>query len=119
MIAYFGVEPDFGLVPGTYKNPNDKRGKKLIKSGKCPIYDWWNVNQVKNVSKQKTEQTCQMPVEVMRRCVGVTKSDIVYDPFAGAGTTLVACKMLGRKSVGCELDETYCEITTKRLKEIK
>lgn len=117
-IAFFDVKPDFKKVRQPYKNLNDKRIQKRIAEGKtgAKLYDWWNINQVKNVSKEKTEHPCQMPLEVMKNIIGILPDDcIIFDPFMGSGTTGVACKELNRDFIGVELDEKYFEIAKNRI----
>lgn len=118
-IAFYGINPDFSRVKQPYKNPNDKRIKKRIAEGKgARLYDWWNINQVKNTSKEKTAHPCQMPLEVMLNIIGILPDNIgVIDPFVGSGTTGAACAELGIPFEGYDIDETYCEIARERLLE--
>lgn len=55
----------------------------------------------------------QKPVSLMQWCIDFTEGTIL-DPFAGSGTTLRAAKDLGRKSIGIEIEERYCEIAAQR-----
>lgn len=120
-IAFFGVKPDFRKVGQPYKNPNDKRIAKRIAEGKkARLYDWWEINQVKNVSKEKTEHPCQMPYEVMKRVIGILPEEfIIIDPFMGSGTTALACVEFNRNFIGIELDEKYFNIANDRIKAFK
>ena len=119
-IAFFDIKPNFKQVVQPYKNLNDKRIKERIARGigGGRLYDWWNVNQVKNVSKKEINHPCVMPLQVMENIIGILPKDVlVIDPFLGSGTTGLACKKLKRDFIGIEIDKDYYEIAKKRLGE--
>lgn len=68
--------------------------------------------------QSEREHPTQKPVSLMRWCIEKAGgSGVVLDPFMGSGTTLVAAKNLGRKSIGIELEQKYCDIAIKRLRQ--
>jgi DNA modification methylase len=59
----------------------------------------------------------QKPVECMERPVRNHLADTVYEPFAGSGTTVIACERTGRTCMAMELDPGYCDVVVRRWEE--
>lgn len=118
LITWWNCKPDFRKIGQDYRNPTDKRiAKRIFEGKKARAYDWWLVNQVKNVSKKDNPHPCPMPIEIMKRIILSTTNpgDTILDPFMGSGTTGVACKELGRNFIGIERAKKYFEIAKRRV----
>ncbi len=120
-ISWWGCKPDLSKVLQPFKNPNDKRIIDYVnRTGKngAKLYDWWEVQQVKNVSKEKTNHPCQIPEEIIKRIILTTakENELIIDPFARSETTLKVVKNLRYNYIGYEIDENYCKIINQRLK---
>lgn len=71
---------------------------------------------VRRVVGYEKQHPTQKPIEFMRWCLYYApSSNTVLDPFMGSGTTLRAANDLGRKAIGIEIEERYCEIAANRL----
>lgn len=81
----------------------------------------WNgmIRENVDVEKEKRYHPTQKPIEVMRQLIKnhTEPGDLICDPFMGSGSTAVACNQLGRRFVGIEISDEYCQIARQRLSQ--
>jgi site-specific DNA-methyltransferase (adenine-specific) len=78
-----------------------------------------DVLRYRAVPIQEREHPAQKPVDLLERLLAKhADADPVLDPFAGRGTTLEAALLLGRRAVGIEIEERYCELTARALDRV-
>jgi len=82
---------------------------------------WKQLNQIMHskcfsspICTDKHHPACK-PIPLIAKYIAVLDAKKIFDPFMGSGTTLVAAKQLGRKAIGIEIEEKYCEIAANRL----
>lgn len=101
------------LIVVMYKDRWKKVSKGKSDTTKDEFIKWtngmWNFS---GESKKKIGHPAPFPVELPKRCIKLFsyEGDIVLDPFMGSGTTIVAAKTLGRKSMGIETSRDFCEL---------
>ena len=67
--------------------------------------------------KDTGNHPCPKPFPLFKNLISKIRAESILDPFMGSGTTLVAAKELGRKAIGIEIEEKYCEIAVRRLQQ--
>jgi len=93
-----------------------------LPEGFGPDEDTWYFARVCGTFKERGGwHGCQMPEQLLGRIVRVSSSpgELVLDPFAGSGTTLVVAKKLGRRGLGFELSPRYAARAQARLDQVK
>lgn len=115
----------FNLDP--VRVPQKYPGKKHFKGPKAGQYscnplgknpgDVWDIPNVKSNHVEKTAHPCQFPVELIERLVlsMTNENDWVLDPYAGAGTSIIAAIRHGRRGVGAEIEHEYIQIARERI----
>lgn len=79
-----------------------------------------NVWRIPKIIPQLDQHPTQKPIELMKRAILIHSNaeNLILDPFCGSGTTCVAAKKLGRRYIGIDISEEYCQIARERLKSV-
>ena len=145
VIEQWGNRP--AIVFGSWKMPRPQQTQHLLiwwKRGHAPgptnapfmsqheeIYIWGQgfkstsppMRSVIETKEQRATEVAKIghptpkPVGMMELLIDRCPPGIIADPFAGSGATLIAARNLGRKSIGVELEEKYCELIARRLSQ--
>lgn len=123
-------------IPSKYPNKRyfkgDKKGELSGNPlGKNPSDFWgliqeefsngiWEIPNVKANHIEKTEHPCQFPVELVERCIFAmtNEGDTVFDPYAGAASSLVAAVKHGRRALGVDWADEYIKIGKDRIQRL-
>ena len=128
-------------IPAKYPNKKYYKGNKIgqvssNKLGKNPedvweanmsrlLDDWdamyWDIPNVKSNHPEKVGHPCQFPIELVERAIlALTNEEaVVYDPFSGVGSSILASLMNNRKGYGTEIEKKYVDIGIERIKRLQ
>lgn len=106
--------------------PENKKGRPRLKrylnemKGRLVESIWDDIGMLQDKSEEKTKWPTQKPVALLERIIksSSNESDIVFDCFAGCGTTMHAAHKLKRKWIGIDISRTAIQVNKKRLEEL-
>ena len=98
----------------------------LVAQNGSPAHRWNGGNNTPNVWRigkiipQDYQHPTEKPVELMAKIINIHSDpgDLILEPFAGHGSTLVAAKRTGRRAVGIEINKAYCDIIIQKLSQL-
>lgn len=118
-ILQLRARDEFG-VSSYATNANGENIYSGIKQG-VPLSDVWEIPFLNPKAKERTGYPTQKPVLLLERVVEISTEpgNLVLDPFCGSGTTLVAAKILGRRSIGMDCSEEAVDLAKRRLDSLE
>ena len=113
----------YGIGEGKFERSDDDEADEsqyaIYARGKAGKFT--NVRSLSNVwffdkPRKSAEHPTMKPIGLCAKGILAMSDsgDIVFDPFLGSGSTLIACEQTGRRCFGCELDPKYCDVIRKR-----
>ena len=112
-----------GMAPGALNAPFMTQDEEIYVLGKGfrssspPQRSVITTNEHRATEVGRIGHPTPKPITLMETLIDRCPEGLIADPFAGSGSTLLAARNLGRKAVGIELEEKYCEMIAKRLSQ--
>jgi site-specific DNA-methyltransferase (adenine-specific) len=104
---------------GVSKYATDDNGNILFGGEKkgVPLSDVWEIPFLNPKAKERTGYPTQKPILLLERIIEISTNpdDLIIDPFCGSGTTLVAAKLLGRRSIGIDCSQEAVALSENRV----
>lgn len=109
------AKPHYGM--GTYWRNQHENIVFASNGMPAPMLDrgMGSVLHAASVSPDSRIHPTEKPVALCAAIIVAVPGEVVFDPFAGGGSVLVAAKSIGRRAIGVEIEERYCEIAARRL----
>jgi hypothetical protein len=107
-----------GPLNGAFFNNHEEvyiLGEGAWRKSAPPLRSVITTTEHRSQASRDTGHPTPKPVGLMELLIDRCPPGTIADPFAGSGSTLVAAKQLGRRAIGVELEEKYCEIAARRL----
>lgn len=122
-ILWFVKNPKNYIYNPQISNIKKKTGGSIGKKNGCEYRKlsnvWSDISPIVPWSPQRVKHPTQKPVELMKRIILLfsNENNIILDPFAGSGTTGIACMNTNRKCILIEKNQDYCNIIKQRINQ--
>ena len=112
-----------GQAPGPLNAPFMTQDEEIYILGKGfvstspPLRSVITTKENRSTEVSRVGHPTPKPIGLMETLINRCPSGVIADPFAGSGSTLLAARNLGRKAIGVEMEEKYCELIANRLSQ--